>query len=402
MRIGITFNLKDSESDAHLPDDWQEEFDAPETVQAIATALRSLGHEVVLLGDGRSLVEQLLCDPPDLVFNFAEGEGVSRCREARVPALLEMLGIPYTGSDPLCLAATLDKDVARRLVASHGVNVAPGFLAPLTCSTESFNSPTLTSFARRITFAADELNEGIPSDSKFAEMNDSLRSIAECNSWLQELLRAYEVAFPVVVKPAWEGSSKGIRQTSLVHDFAGLQRAVAEIHQVYRQPALVEEYVAGEELTVGILGNDPPRILGILHVIPNEPGDYFLYSLEVKRDYRRRVRYESPPRLPREVIVRVEQAALRAYHALGCRDVCRLDFRVRQGTPYFLEANPLPGLNPNDSDLVILARLQGWSYLDLIRTILDSALKRISRTPDSIRPRRSPATLKSTHHNSGG
>ncbi|MCS7167601.1 MAG: D-alanine--D-alanine ligase [Gemmatales bacterium] len=382
MKVGIAFTLKGPQTHPGLPDDWQEEFDSPETVQAIATALRALGHEVMLLGDGRPLAEQLLRDPPDIVFNFAEGYGVSHCREARVPALLEMLGIPYTGSDPLCLAATLDKDVARRLVASHGINVAPGFLVPLRSPTEIVPSPPVDCYPQHIPPAPLHVNEVTHSESMSLKINDiNRRPIPGYSSWLEELLHAHEVAFPVVVKPAWEGSSKGIRQTSLVHDFAGLQRAVAEIHQIYHQPALVEEYIAGEEVTVGILGNEPPQILGILHVIPNEPGDYFLYSLEVKRDYRRRVRYESPPRLPREVIARVEQAALRAYQALGCRDVCRLDFRVRQGTPYFLEANPLPGLNPIDSDLVILARLQGWSYLDLIRTILDSALQRLHQTP---------------------
>src|SRR5437763_2993943 len=124
MRIGITYDLKgDVPAGADVPDDFQEEFDSPATIEAIAAVLRGLGHQVEKLGDGRPLLERLLAEPPDFVFNFAEGQGVGRSREARVPAVLEMLGIPYTGSDPLTLAATLDKDCAKRLVQSVGVAV---------------------------------------------------------------------------------------------------------------------------------------------------------------------------------------------------------------------------------------------------------------------------------------
>src|SRR5947209_12155869 len=127
MHIGIAFDLKaDRPAAPGLPDDWQEEFDSPDTVAAIAAALRRRGHRVSELGDGRGLVEGLLADPPELVFNIAEGEGVGRSREARVPAVCELLGVPYTGSDPLTVAAALDKDVARRLVASAGVKVPAG------------------------------------------------------------------------------------------------------------------------------------------------------------------------------------------------------------------------------------------------------------------------------------
>src|SRR5947199_2775778 len=128
MRIGITFDLKGDlpADDPSLPDDFEEEFDSPATIEAIASVLRDLGHDVMLLGDGRPMLQRLLEDPPDFVFNVAEGQGVSRSREARVPAVLEMLGIPHTGSDPLTLAATLDKDCAKRLVESAGLTPAPG------------------------------------------------------------------------------------------------------------------------------------------------------------------------------------------------------------------------------------------------------------------------------------
>src|SRR5205823_5209654 len=125
MRICITFDLKGDlpADDPSLPDDFEEEFDSPATIEAIASVLRDLGHDVMLLGDGRPMLQRLLEDPPDFVFNVAEGQGIGRSREARVPAVLEMLGIPHTGSDPLTLAVTLDKDCAKRLVQSAGVAV---------------------------------------------------------------------------------------------------------------------------------------------------------------------------------------------------------------------------------------------------------------------------------------
>ncbi len=328
MRIGITYDLKESGSHlAGLPDDHQEEFDSPATIEAIAVVLRGMGHDVVKLGDGRKLLQRLLDDPPDFVFNFAEGQGVGRSREARVPAVLEMLGIPYTGSDPLTLAATLDKDCAKRLVASHGISVPEATL----------------------------LN---PDEA------------------LLEAGSIYPSLFPVIVKPAWEGSSKGIRNRCLVDKMHKLRAVVEEMRQDYRQPLLVEEFIDGDELTVGVLGNDQPQILGIMRVLPQQPTERFVYSLEVKRDYLRQVRYECPAQLSAEDTEAVRRAALATYQVLGCRDVARVDFRLRGGRPYFLEVNPLPGLNPESSDLVIMANLVGWSYERLIHSIVEAAFER--------------------------
>jgi D-alanine-D-alanine ligase len=329
MRIGISFDLKgDDSSQNNLPDDWQEEFDSPVTIEAIASVLRGLGHDVVKLGDGRELLERLLADPPDLVFNFAEGQGVGRAREARVPAVLEMLGIPYTGSDPLTLAVTLDKDCAKRLVATAGVRVPAG------CCVS-------------------------PQDDD---------GIARCmEAGLQ---------FPVILKPAWEGSSKGIRNRCLIHNPDDLPEALTELLDDYQQPILVEEFITGDELTVGMFGNGSPEILGVMRVVPVEPVEHFVYGLEVKRDFRRQVRYECPAPLPKEQYAAVEEAARVVWRTLGCRDVSRIDFRLRDGVPYFLELNPLPGLNPESSDLVIMSGIVGWTYERLIETILNAALTR--------------------------
>jgi D-alanine-D-alanine ligase len=117
-------------------------------------------------------------------------------------------------------------------------------------------------------------------------------------------------------------------------------------------------------------------VIGVMRVLPRQPTERFVYSLEVKRDWRNRVTYESPPRLPSEQLQEAERAALRVYRALGCRDVARVDFRLRDGEPWFLEVNPLPGLNPETSDLVLLSRPSGWTYERLIATILQAAVDR--------------------------
>jgi D-alanine-D-alanine ligase len=337
MKIGITYDLKaDLPASANVPDDFQEEFDSPVTIDAIAAALQGLGHEVERLGDGRELLERLLCQPPDFVFNIAEGQGIGRCREARVPAVLEMLAIPYTGSDPLTLAATLDKDCAKRLVQSTQVRVP-----------------------QWVVWGPEE----------------PLDDVATWDS----------LPWTAIVKPAWEGSSKGIRGKCIVDTPQELIAAIESHRSAYRQPILMEEYIEGEELTVGIVGNSPPQVLGVMRVLPKHKQDRFVYSLEVKRDFRRRVSYECPAKLPRDRLKAVENAALIVYQTLGCRDVARIDFRLQEDIPYFLEVNPLPGLNPESSDLVILARLAGWSYEQLIESILQAAVERTGAN-GSLRP----------------
>ena len=336
MRIGIAFTLKpDGPPPAGAPDDVHEEYDSPVTVRAIADVFRELGHEPVELGDGRPFLEAVLRDPPDLVFNFAEGSGVSRSRESRVPAVCEMLGIPYTGSDPLALGLALDKDMCRRAAEAAGVMVPRG-----------------------VTFALPPGDY----DGDFAEFPPAL---AEAG-----------LTYPVIAKPVCEGSSKGIRNRCLIRSADELGPTVLGLGRDYRQPVLVEEFIAGDEVTVGITGNDPPQPLGVMRVIPLQPTEHFVYSLEVKRDWQNTVDYEAPAKLPPAVTRAVEADALAVFDALGCRDVARADFRIRDGVPYFLEINPLPGLNPESGDLCYLAYRLGLTHADLIKQILDAALTR--------------------------
>lgn len=345
MRIGLTFTERSvdkpnrrsaanepsvSPADSLGVDDQEEEFDSPETIELIGAAIASHGHDVELLGDGEPMLRRLLDGRrPDLVFNFAEGRGGGRSREARVPAILETLGIPYVGSDPLTLAVTLDKEVGKRLVSTAGVAIAPGVLVE--------------------------------------------RRVEDVDAQLLEL------KMPAIVKPAHEGSSKGIVSTSLVTTHEDLPQVIGQFARAYRQPILVEEYIEGDELTVGVVGNDEPDVIGIMRVLPRTPSDRpFLYDLQSKRDWRTMLIYECPARIPPLDLERVREATLACWKALGCRDFGRFDFRLRDGVPYFLECNPLPGLNPQSGDMCILARGMGIDHADLIGRILDAANRRLN------------------------
>ncbi|MFO0938646.1 MAG: D-alanine--D-alanine ligase [Gemmataceae bacterium] len=337
MHIGIAFDLKPTEPlPVGAPDDLHEEFDSPVTIRAIGDVFRSLGHTVTELGNGKPLLEALLRQPPDLVFNFAEGLGVGRNREARVPAVCEMLGVPYSGSDAFAMAAALDKEMARRLISDAGVTVPKGFV----------------------------LRFDDQYDGDFREYPAILADLGmEC---------------PVIAKPVCEGSSKGIRSRCLIRTPDELGPTAFDLWKSYGQPVLVEEFISGTEVTVGIIGNDPPDVFGMMSIEPKAKNEQFVYSLEVKRDFRRQVDYFAPPPLPASVTTELSRAALTAFDALGCVDVARIDFRVRDGVPYFLEINPLPGLNPESSDLVIMANLLNVSHAELVERILNASLKRLS------------------------
>lgn len=151
----------------------------------------------------------------------------------------------------------------------------------------------------------------------------------------------------------------------------------ADLLQHYRQPILVEEFIAGEEVTVGMIGNSPAKVLGIMRIVPKKKTDNFVYSIEVKRDWKRMVDYECPAQLEKATLKKIADSSLKAFAVLGCRDFGRIDFRIsRDGTPYFLEINPLAGLNPESSDLPIMAGKLGLSYQSLISSILSAAIAR--------------------------
>jgi D-alanine-D-alanine ligase len=327
MRIGLSYDLKQEVNlEQPGPEDALEEYDSPKTIEFISAALEAGGHSVVRLGGGREFLNNILREKVDLVFNIAEGRGNYRSREAQVPSVLEMLDIPYTGSDPQCLTVCLDKPLTKKIVAAGGVNTPNWRL--------------------------------ITGEKEFPEI-----------SWKG-------FSFPAIIKPAYEGSSKGIRHGSLVPTPEQVPEIASELLRYYRQPVMVEEYIDGEEVTVGIIGNLPPKILGIMRVVSKKGNKRFIYSLEVKRDWENLVDYECPARLEENTRDKLAQSSLLVFQLLGCRDFARLDFKVDpQGVPHFLEINPLPGLG-DYSDLVIMAIKQDWSHEALIQAVLDAALER--------------------------
>jgi D-alanine-D-alanine ligase len=335
VKIGIAYDLKQSfKLGPDAPEDRLEEYDSEATVDAIAEVLRALGHAPEKLGGGRPFLERVLSDPPELVFNFAEGYG-TRSREAHLPAVLELLGIPFTHSDPLTLAVTLDKAIAKRMVASVGLPT-PRFLT-----------------VERI----EELDA--------RELRDAT---------------GHPLAFPVFAKPLYEGSSMGIRRASRLEDLPALRERTALLLRDYRQPVLIEEFCSGPEFTVGILGNgERVRAIAVMEVVPRKgPVESFVYSLEVKRNYLEEVEYHVPPRREAALLAEIERVALGCYRALGCRDVGRVDVRMDgRGEPKFLEVNPLPGLHPVTGDIVIMSKRMGLSYQELIGGIVEEARLRL-------------------------
>lgn len=326
MDIGIAFDLKQEFTTVESePEDRLEEYDSEATVDAIAHALASHGHKPRKLGGGRSFIERVLANPPQLVFNIAEGYG-TRSREAHVPSVLEMLQIPYTHSDPLSLALTLDKGMAKRLI-----------------SASALSTPQFT-------------------------IVEHLDQAAVAN-----------LQFPVIAKPLFEGSSMGIRKSSRLTDKEALIGHIDRLLQDYKQPVLLEEFCPGPEFTVGVMGNGASvQPMGVMEIVPRcSTMEEFVYSLEVKRNYLEEVEYHVPPRRSEALLRQIEELAVECYRALECRDIARVDIRLdADNQPKFLEVNPLPGLNPITGDIVILSQRVGLSYDALIGKIVDIACQR--------------------------
>jgi len=326
--IGLVFNLKpEAAAEEDEPPDRYAEYDSPRTICAVADALTGAGYAVTRLEADEELYPRLRRLRPDLVFNLAEGlRGESR--ESHVPAILEMLGIPYTGSGPLTLALALDKPMAKRVWAAEGVPVPRG---------QTF-------------YPGDPI-----------VLRRSLR-------------------FPLFVKPAREGSSMGVTPASVVRDKRELVAQVEWLHASYGGPALVEEFLPGREFTVGVLGNRDYHVFPILEVLFDrvpDPEHGAVYSYRFKQEWDTWDYFACPADIPAELAGRLERLAIAAYRAIRCYDVGRVDIRLdAAGNPYVLEINPLPGLCPGYSDLPRMAQVGGVAYEDLVLWIVDAALER--------------------------
>jgi len=322
--IAIVFNLKKSSSD-----DTYEEYDEIETIQALKVELERYGFSVILLDQDEHFLKNIINLHVDFVLNIAEGVGKTRARESQVPCILENLGIPYSGSDPIALGITLDKYLTSLILSSAHIPV-----------------PLMVMI-------------------KTEKEIDSLKGI-------------FKGKKVFIVKPRWEGSSKGIFLNSVVSNFTNLKERVMYILSRYHQPAVVEEFLEKEEITVGVCGNKSPYILGMMKIIHQDASPkFFVYSLENKREWQAKIKYEPQESIARNIQVLIERYALKAFGILELRDFARIDFRVDgDNIPKIIDINPLPGLSPHYSDLTILYKLKGRSYSNLIKTLLEESFKR--------------------------
>jgi D-alanine-D-alanine ligase len=314
------------------PPDAEVEYEPEATVLVLEAALRRLGHEPVRLGNPHAVlraVGQERLPRLDAVLTIAEGYG-PRNREAWVPALCEMAGIPALGSDALTLSTTLDKLWAHRVVAAAGVTVPP-----------------------HVSLASAEAASVAP----------------------------LPAPFPLFVKPRWEGTAKGIGPTSRVESRDALVREVARVVLAYGQPALVEAFLEGPEYTVTLVGHGPPRALPTLQRALEVSTGIGVHALERHPSPAGVWRHVTPGSLDAALDVELVSLGRRAFEALECRDFARADFRLdRDGRPHFLEMNPLPTFAP-DGSFGIIAELMGRALDELLAEILAEGLARLGFAP---------------------
>lgn len=326
MRIGLTYDLREEYLAAGYDELATAEFDRTDTIEALEDALILLGHETDRIGNGRRLVHRLACgDTWDLVFNISEGmHGMGR--EAQVPALLDLYEIPYTFSDPLVMALCLHKGMTK--VAAR-----------------QFHAPT--------------------PDFTIVETLGDLDRIT--------------MPYPLFVKPIAEGTGKGVSPDSKIADREQLRAVCESLLARFDQPVLVERYLPGRELTVGLVGTgQQARVLGTLEIILRPNAERDVYSYVNKEFCEELIEYRLVSAVSDAAAAEAEQIALSVWQALGCRDCGRVDLRCDEhGRPSFLEVNPLPGLHPSHSDLPMLCTAQGMRYPELIDAIVQSAKRRI-------------------------
>ncbi|MBN2050036.1 MAG: hypothetical protein JW760_06280 [Spirochaetales bacterium] len=357
MRIAVLANLKvnaptEIGHDSHIWDD----LDGQETINALTGALNRNGHQAEFfeanLKPPFNLLEKLETFKPDLCFNIAEGHH-GDSRESHIPALLEMLRIPYTASKVFTLALSLDKPMTKRILHYHEL-------------------PT-------------------PEFQVFGSVDNEIN---------EDLLEGDELKFPVFIKPSREGTGIGVTGKSVVETVAELKERVQMMQDVYRQPILCERFIKGRELTVGILGNMKPTAARRLndrtapHVFPTEmtflppmeiDTDKYdaeeggIYTNKIKVDLVHDFHYTCPAKIDPKLEDELYRLAAATFRVTGCLDVARVDFRLDESDgnkPYILEINPLPGLNPEYSDLCIEAYASGMTYDELIDHIVTLAAER--------------------------
>jgi D-alanine-D-alanine ligase len=304
-----------------------------EQVDAVAALLMEAGYNVTTIitsSDMSQLIDKFREERPDLIFNFCESIEGNSTQEMNVAGLYELLQLQYTGSNPLTLGSCLNKVRAKEILTFHKINVP---------SYRVFNSP-------------DEVSRK-------------------------------KVGFPAIAKPIHEDASIGISNSSVVYDRDHLQELLATMLKTFKQPILVEQFVEGREFNVAIVGNDEVVALPVSEIdfstMPT--GYHHIVSYEAKW-MPDSVEYKStvpicPAKINRRIEQKIQNTAIRAYQAMGCRDYARVDMRMdKSGNVFVLEVNPNPDLSPSGSGFSRSAAAFGWSYGQLIDNIVQSAFKR--------------------------
>ncbi len=331
LRVAITYNLKKTPPKG-LPEDFYAEFDNEDTINSIKRALEKGGFRVIKIEADEKAYLKFKKYRPDFVFNMAEGLR-GKNRESHIPAMLEVLEIPYTGSDPSTLSIGLNKAMTKEILMHNKIPTAPF---------QVFYKP----------------------DEKLSR----------------------KVSFPMIVKPLYEGSSKGIKNDSVVRNEKELRKKLSEVIGIYEQPALVENFLDGREFTVAVIGNEDPVVLPIRELVFDDlpEGANPIYSYEAKwvwdtPEHPIHIGV-CPAKIPNHTKRRIEKIALETYKALGCRDLCRIDIRLgKRNRPYILEVNPLPGIPPRPEDHGCLPGIwysMNLQYEQLINTVMYHAMKR--------------------------
>ncbi len=335
MKVGFTYNMKKDSSEGDLYAEWDEK----ETIDAVINAL-SRKHKVIPIEADLYAFGKLREVKPEIVFNTAEGfYGASR--ESQIPAILEMLQIPYTGSDPITLGICLEKARAKEILNYYRI-------------------PT----------------------PKFILLN---KEDYQRDAEIKRIYKKFK--FPVIVKPAFEGSSKGINNDSLVYTIPTLKDRIERVFNEYNQSVLVEEFLQGREFTIALWGNGKdveclPIVELNFKALPKEANK--LYSYEAKWVWDTVEKpldmFHCPADLNKKLEKKIKDACVKAFNALKCRDWCRIDVRLDSyGRPNILELNPLPGILPNpdnNSCFPKAARAAGFKYEAMINNVLDIACKR--------------------------
>ena len=334
MRIGLVYDrFGDAPAPPGAPPDWDAEYEPEETIVALEGAIHRLGHEPVRVGNVPALLAAMACGPLrlDAAVTIAESYG-SRNREAHAPVLLELAGVPTLGSDALTLSVSLDKHLTKVVARDAGVAVPEGVVV------------------------------ASPSD-----------------------LGAFDLPFPVFVKPRYEGTAKGIAPSSRCETPRALDVEVGRQLALYGEDLVVERFVRGGEFTVGVVGTgaDAEALPVLQRAVERETG-IGLHALNRHERPDRPFDYAVEGVLTPDLEAALHDAALAVHRALECRDFSRSDFRVdASGRVWFIEINPLPTFAP-DGTFAILADLVGQPYEAWLAGVLARGFERIgilSRTP---------------------